>query len=268
MRCYFPRMTLDIVRIRDKQTPHGIFRIAEIQNHEAASASWWTFDDEQGVRDRWWKPQAGDVVLDIGAAFGSYALPALLAGARVICFSPAEFDTELLEKNLSLNPTLAERCTVERVGLYSADGWFDPKHCTFRAGLGNDFPGHCEHCLDGRNSSLMSKYGGNCPACGCTAPHGLEWLFVRSLDSLFDGATTVAINWMKLDVEGAELEVLRGAERCIRHFRPNILVENHEFHIPGIAQQVRDFLIGLDVGYRCEGPEPHGSVSHSFFTTR
>lgn len=235
-------MTLDIVRIRDKQTPQGIFRIAEIQNHEAASASWWTFDDEQGVRDRWWKPAEGDVVLDIGAAFGSYALPALMAGAHVICFSPADFDTELLEKNLSLNPTLAERCTVERSGLYSRNGYFDPKRCRF---------------LD---DATMR---------GTTVSAEDQWLAVRSLDSWISEKKPLGlrIDWMKLDVEGAELEVLRGAEQCIGMYRPNILVENHEFHVPGIAQQVNDFLVGLDVGYRCDGPVPHGSVSHSFFTT-
>lgn len=227
-------MALDVVRIRDKNTSHGPFRFAEIRDHEAAHASWWSFDDEQEVRDRHWHPLPGQTVLDIGAAFGSYALPALVRGARVVCFSPAGFDTELLEKNLSLNPALAARCMVSRDGLYSRDGWFDPDRCKFS---------------------------------DSTPEVDAQWLRVRSLDSWLEERPGVGhVHWMKIDVEGAEFEALRGAEKCLRMYRPNILVENHEFQVAGIGAQVRDYLVGLDLGYACDGPHPHGAVSHSFFS--
>ncbi len=232
-------MALDVVRLRDKNTPHGCFRFGELGSGPAAHASWWSFDDEQEVRDRWWHPAAGETVLDIGAAFGSYALPALVAGARVVCFSPADFDTELLRFNLSVNPTLAKRCLVLRDGLYSADGFFDPDHCKFNpfaeAEMGHFF----------------------------AAP----WLRVRALDALLrDRPGIEAVRWMKLDVEGAELEVLKGARLTIEQDQPNILVENHEFQIPGIGEQVKQHILGLGLGYVCEGPVPHTAVSHSFFS--
>ena len=114
---------LDVAQVHSK-TVHGqTFKFAQVQGYgDADHASAWTFEDEEQFRDRWWKPSTGETVLDIGAAFGSYALPALARGARVVCFSPAPFDTELLETNLGLNPDLAARCLVVRDGLYFVDG--------------------------------------------------------------------------------------------------------------------------------------------------
>lgn len=225
---------LDVAQVRSKTFRGMTFRFAEVKGPgDVAHASWWTFDDEQQFRDKWWNPQTGQTVLDIGAAFGSYALPALARGARVVCFSPAELDTELLQKNLSLNPEFERRCLVVRDGLYSRDGWFDPDHCAFT-------PAQPEH--------------------------GPQWLRVRSLDSFLDERPGIErVDWMKLDVEGAELEVLKGAEKCLRMYRPRILVENHEQHVPGVADMVRDYLVGLGVGYVGDGPYQYGVVSHSFF---
>ena len=179
--------------------------------------------------------------MHIGAAFGSYALPALALGARVVCFSPAELDTELLQLNLAQNPDLAKRCMVVRDGLYSRDGWFDPDHCAFATQPVRD-----------------------------TSEHDTtQWLKVRSLDSFLEERPGIgAVGLMKLDVEGAELEVLKGAEKCLRMYHPRILVENHEQHVRGIESMVRDYLVGLGVGYICDGPYQYGVVSHSYFEVR
>lgn len=236
-------MTLDVAKIHEKSYLNSLpFRFAEVRGTPADHASWWSFDDEQVVRDRWWRPHDGQTVLDVGAAFGSYALPALALGARVVCFSPATFDTELLSYNLGLNPDLQRRCLVLRDGLYSANGFFQPDRCVFK------------------------------PREQAEAGHvlGAEgWLPVRSLDSVLEERPGIGrVDWIKIDAEGAELEILRGADKCLRMYRPRILVENHEFQIKGIGEQVRDFLIGLGLGYVCEGPYPHGAVSHSFFEAR
>lgn len=245
---------METERVHERRNADGsvAFRFAQVKGTgDSDHASWWSFSDEQELRDRWWKPRRGETVLDIGAAFGSYALPALAAGARVVCFSPAAFDTKLLKINLGLNPDLARRCLVIRGGLYSQDGYFDPDRCAFAVAapfrVGPPIPGReveeaiCE-----------------------TTKH--QWLPVRSLDSVLEERPGIeAVSWMKIDVEGAELEVLKGARKCLEMYRPRILVENHEFQKPGIASSVRDFLLGLGLGYRCDGPYQHCAVSHSFF---
>jgi FkbM family methyltransferase len=233
---------LDVARIHSK-TVHGqTFRFAEIQGIKGYDhASAWTFEDEQQFRDRWWHPKQGETVLDIGAAFGSYALPALACGARVVCFSPATLDTEILQLNLVHNPEIATRCKVVRDGLYSRNGFFDPDHCVFAETPARDASGH----------------------------DTTQWLKVRTLDSFLGETPGIErVDWIKIDVEGAELEVLKGGANCLRMYRPRILVENHEQHVPGIEIQVRDYLIGLSLGYVCDGPYQHGVVSHSYYEAR
>lgn len=249
---------LDIVQVRSKEFRGRSFKFAEVRGTPADHASWFSFDDEQELRDAFWNPKQGDTVLDIGAAFGSYALPALALGARVICFSPAEFDTELLEKNVSLNTDFEHRCMVVRDGLYSRDGLFDPDHCVF---VGKD-------STTGDDAGELYGMIGNRADGGAGYPKR-QLLPVRSLDSfLLERPGIGRVDWMKIDVEGAELEVLHGAVQCLQMYRPKILVENHEFQVKGIENQVRDFLVGLGLGYVCDGPHQHCAVSHSFFEAR
>lgn len=254
-------MTLDVAQIRTENFRGRSFKFAEIRGSVGNDhASWWSFYDEQELRDKWWNPQPGETVLDVGAAFGSYGIPAAALGARVVFFSPAEFDTELLTKNIALNPEFSKRCLVVRDGSYSKDGWFDPDHCIFR----EDLPAKCEPC-EGRPLPKEPLGGYRaCPSCGKNTFQA--WLRVRSIDSFLEERPGIArVDWMKLDVEGAELETLKGAEKCLRMYRPRILVENHTFQVPTMETDVRDYLVGLNLGYKCDGPHPHCAVSHSFY---
>lgn len=191
-------------------------------------ASWWSMEDEQVVRDRHWHPRKGDLVIDGGAAFGSYALPALALGAHVVAFSPADLDTELLVANAKINPELAQRLMITRDGLGDKDGWFNPDLSTFA-----DQPG------------------------------AGQWIRVRTLDGWLAEKNMDRVDWIKLDIEGAELAALHGAEQCIRKHRPRILVECHNFHRP-TQQPVIDYVLGLGLGYSAEA-HPHDGVSHVYF---
>lgn len=187
------------------------------------------FEDEQEVRDRHWHPQKDDIVLDVGAGIGSYTLPALEAGAFVTAFSPDQLMTLQLLTNLTMNTGFRERCRVVPCGLYSRAGW-----------------------LNLENNARYVFADAPIP--------GVENLPVVTLDSL----SLSRIDWIKVDVEGNELEVLRGAERSIRQHRPRMLVENHQFMDKGIEGRVIDFVEGLHLGYRWES-YPHESVTHTFF---
>jgi FkbM family methyltransferase len=64
---------------------------------------------------------------------------------------------------------------------------------------------------------------------------------VRTLDSYaFDG-----VGVLKVDVEGHEESVLRGAIELLSREKPNIVVEVEERHNPGSVKRVSDFLTGL-----------------------
>ena len=75
---------------------------------------------------------------------------------------------------------------------------------------------------------------------------------VATLDSF--GLSDIA--FIKIDVEGHELSVLRGAVETIVRSRPNLLVEVEESRVPGCFQAVSDLLASLDYcGFWFDGEE-------------
>jgi FkbM family methyltransferase len=50
---------------------------------------------------------------------------------------------------------------------------------------------------------------------------------------------------IKIDVEGAEFDVLLGAEQTLHTHRPHLLLATHDVHVPGIDRQCVNFLKGL-----------------------
>lgn len=196
------------------------------------NASYFTFDDEQEVRDLWWHIKPGDVVLDVGAGFGSYALPALALGAEVIVFSPFVEDTCMLAANLEVNPEFTARCKVIAKGLHSRPGWFDPDHAVF-GDHRSDFP-------TDRHRALLE------------------------VDVLDEMMALPRVDWMKLDVEGAELDVLAGARHTIIEHKPKLIIENHLMHDPNMATKVAAMVDSFGLGYTCV-TRPHHAISHSYF---
>ena len=47
---------------------------------------------------------------------------------------------------------------------------------------------------------------------------------------------------MKIDVEGAEYDVLLGARNTIDKYRPTVLLATHEFHLEGVRDRCLQFL--------------------------
>jgi FkbM family methyltransferase len=54
-----------------------------------------------------------------------------------------------------------------------------------------------------------------------------------------------AVGFIKIDVEGHELSVLRGARRTIERERPNVMVEVEERHCPGGLAAITQFFAAL-----------------------
>jgi FkbM family methyltransferase len=210
----------------DERSFRGVtFAVCRL-NFEPASV--YSFDDETGVRDRDWLVQAGDVVADVGSAYGSYAVPALAIGAtHVHCVNPNTEEQDTLAATLAANGW-ADRATLHRVGVHGRAGY-----------LRDDDQAWSDTPRDG-------------------------FFAVTTLDALMPGVDR--LDWMKLDVEGAEADVLRGSEGLIQRCRPRILVENHRFVDVRLPRRVRQYLETL--GYRELRDTPYHSVSHALFEPR
>jgi FkbM family methyltransferase len=109
--------------------------------------------------------------------------------------------------------------------------------------------------------------GESIPACGRlspppTAADGVSWdrrtVMVTTLDREL-GDESFRVGFVKCDVEGHELAVLRGAERTLRKARPALLIEIEERHSEVGVEATFEHLLAL--GYNGwaiapEGPRP------------
>lgn len=144
----------------------------------------------------------GDVVFDIGAHIGTYSIIASrLAGpaGRVVAYEPHGFTRGYLERHLEGNGARAN--TVVR-----------PLCCGERAGTADFYfkPGEAE----GMNGLL--------PVAGFE--RGAVEVTTVDLEAEALGLAPAVI---KIDVEGAELDVLKGAARVLREQRPRLSLSLH-----------------------------------------
>ncbi|MBW2675086.1 MAG: FkbM family methyltransferase [Deltaproteobacteria bacterium] len=140
--------------------------------------------------------------VDVGAGLGYYAVRMSKRVKRVHAFEPNPSVRRILSRNLELNG--CENVKVWPVAL----------------GVGR---GALELHIDKLSSSLL-------PRRGAESSVAVE---VVSMDELF-----ITPNIIKIDVEGYELEVLRGAEGTLKLCAPYVLVEHHDFR-PDWAEQCK-----------------------------
>jgi FkbM family methyltransferase len=145
----------------------------------------------------------GGTVLDVGANVGlhSIQLARLVPGLQVHACEPAGHTFELLRRNIAKNG-VAEQVRAQRVALADHPG-------TVRV------TSHLQFC-----NFIVPD--------GATVAAGAsEEVRAQTLDDLA-GGLDARIDAIKCDVEGAELSVLRGAERTLARDRPTILIEVDE----------------------------------------
>lgn len=195
------------------------------------------FDDEREIRDRHWRIEPGQVVMDIGCHIGSYSIPALTAGAVVYAVDPCEPRLARLRQFWDGDP--ARLITVTRAlaeeGGYTAE---------FRASLAH---------------AAYAEFH---------APAGARF---STLDGLAAEYGIARLDWVKIDVEGAELGVLRGGLETLARFRPALLIEAHDKVYKFVAamdseRRCHDLLAGL--GYEIEVVPYTRSAPRDFWVCR
>ena len=173
----------------------------------------------------------GMTVLDVGANEGFYSLYcARRVGDRglVVAVEPSPRERARLERNVALN------------GLPNVR--IEPRALAARAGRAVLRIANAEH--NGQNS--LGAFG----HASVTLAGQVE-VELQTLDALVQGQGLRRVDLLKIDVEGAELAVLRGAEQVLAASRPLILFELFDAALRGqgaSAQEVLDFLAAR--GYR------------------
>lgn len=149
----------------------------------------------------------GDVVLDIGANVGAHTLPlAKRVGGegRVYAFEPVRWAITKLRANLALNPELNARVFANQLMLTGSPE--DQAPDTIHASWPLDAAADVHPLLRARALST----------------DGVETL---TLDQFVEREGLSRVDLVKLDVDGNECHVLRGAQNTLARFRPPLIVE-------------------------------------------
>lgn len=166
----------------------------------------------------------GDVCYDIGAYRGFFSGVFALAGAkRVIAFEPFPQNCAQLHRLALSNPQLP--LAIENVAVGREDGIAEF----------NVMP-----------DSSMGKLASSSFQSEVPSAAVLK-VSLRSLDSLISERKYPAPQIMKIDVEGAELDVLRGAENTLKKDRPVLFIEAHS---RTLAAECTQLLAAI--GYRVD----------------
>lgn len=143
---------------------------------------------------------AEDVVMDVGANVGALTLlmATVAPQGKVVAIEPGAVTCSRLRQNLVLNPPLKDTVEVLQIGLADQAGelfWEEDPNVQGNAGL-----------------------------LGATG----EAVEVRTLDGVLQDLGIHRLDFLKIDVEGMEYEVLQGALASIQQYRPLIYYETLE----------------------------------------
>ena len=163
-------------------------------------------------------PHKNDIVIDVGAQFGDYAiLCAKYYNAKVWSFEPLKDNFKIFEQNIKLNKISGKRLKCYNIA------------------LGKQRKAIYLHYSKNMIKNMISS----------TGIDKKQKVYVRTLDS-FKTKPTI----LKIDVEGFELDVLKGAVRTLRSWHPKIIIETHS---KKLKEQTLDFLSEFGYSLKYEG---------------
>jgi FkbM family methyltransferase len=186
------------------------------------------------------------IVLDIGANIGLVSLSIISSfpSAKIFAFEPAPFQCELLKKTISANQ-LSNQIFVAKTALGYQKGL-----SRFSTHIGIDASG-----LDG---FIDTKAG------GIVNQITVE---VEALDNWWIANDSPHINLIKIDTEGSELLILKGAQQVLQTCKPIIFIEIAPEHLKHYSYSVNDIIAWFkNIGYVLETIDGH-KISENNFTS-
>jgi FkbM family methyltransferase len=126
----------------------------------------------------------------------------------------------LMRKNIDMNPELKDRIDIIQNALWSESGM-------------------TLYCLDkGPGSNVKLEK---------TENHNLE-VKTLSIDDFVKKHNLPKIDFIKMDIEGAELAALKGAEKTVRKHRPKLAISI--YHNKNDFRDIPQYIRSLDLGYQ------------------
>jgi len=168
------------------------------------------------------KARKGDVVFDCGACWGDTALyfsNEVDDTGRVFSFEFVNSNIDLFKRNVSLNTVLSKRITLIERPL-----WSTPEVPMYVVDQG---PGS-KISFDRLEDSVVVK--------------------TQTIDAVVRDLEISKIDFIKMDIEGAELDALQGAVNSIQKFRPTLAIA--VYHRISDFHTISSWIKELNLGYK------------------
>ena len=169
------------------------------------------------------KAEPGDYVIDAGACWGEVALyfaHRVGPSGRVFAFEFIPENKRVFEENLSLNPELRTRIDVVDHPVWKESGV-------------------TMYFTDNGPGSVVSMQ---------SMPAAAGSVQSVSLSDFAKQRALPRVDFIKMDIEGAEIDALLGAEEILRRFRPKLAIS--VYHKPDHVVAIPEYLDSLKLGYR------------------
>lgn len=182
--------------------------------------------------------KTGDVVIEVGANIGAHTLPlAQMVGPSgfVHAFEPTQYALNKLHRNLSLNPSLAQRVQVYAQLVTNHEGSQPIEEIR----------------------SAWKRDGTN------EQPERIAAERI-SIDAFVASRAIDRVSLIKIDVDGYDYKVISGAAETLRRHRPVVFIELAEYCLNEQGDSLRDiFQLFGEAGYSAyfESGEPIADVN-------
>jgi FkbM family methyltransferase len=197
--------------------PHGLYknnlRLASYTGLEIL----FPFEEDPAFDDVWlrdvyqeYSPSKEDIVIDVGAHMGFFALKIARSVKKVIAIEPDPSNLRFLLTNIEINNL------PQKISNYN---------CALGEKLGVAF-------LDRSSYGYgRSKVSDKETACSCT---------INTVDAIVEKEALQYISLIKIDTEGYELQILKGAVKSLAAYKPDLIIA--AYHFPQEYLIVSDFL--------------------------
>lgn len=186
---------------------HTLFELKEYEYHQCSPVI---------------KAMEGDVVIDAGGCWGDTALyfaNEVGPGGKVFSFEFVPGNLNIMNRNLALNPELRDRIEVIEKPL-----WDQSEQILY-----------CE--VNGPGSRVSFERSSEADVVVPTI----------TIDDFLEQNQIERVDFIKMDIEGAELNALKGAVRAIEKFRPKLAISI--YHRPQDFVTIPRFLTSLNLNY-------------------
>lgn len=184
--------------------------------------------------------QEGDTYVEAGAFWGRYGLIAshrVGSGGRVILIEGSP-------RNISVIRQVQKRYGLTNIEIVDGIVWSED--------------GETDFCVHGNPAGCRKAVSGDLE----NYPNDIIRVQVYKLDTLFEQLNVDTVNLLCCDVEGAEYEMVKGAEEYLKAKRiMNVALA--VYHAPGMPTKIVSFLQNLgyhDVFYSGSAPQYGGIV--------